>query len=336
MYKRIILTGLVLGFSVGLFSQVNPDTLPEKYIPKVIIEAKWGDGPGEFGFKPDSEIPPDGIGPCGLTVDNGYLYILDAINRRIEVYSTQGTYKNFIELKKNLNIDFFCLSTALGRDEKGYFYLLGSHSGGSKILKFDSTGNFVKELCKSPIDEKANQAPIYLPPPLLRVKEKHDSLSLLLENYDSIGKRVPSNLKEEYDSLGRILEDFRSRMGRKEPLRIPFEPGFKIKGDTLLVKVEKGNFLFINKNTGKIIKEKDRIKGRIRRWRYFGDYPEVIKKGIGLSKVIKEFVLDARRNVLTMSAIGFDEEGNFYELLWKPYGKHLKMGVKVIKWEKVK
>ena len=62
----------------------------------------------------------------------------------------------------------------------------------------------------------------------------------------------------------------------------------------------------------------------------------MIKKGIGLSKVIKEFVLDARRNVLTMSAIGFDEEGNFYELLWKPYGKHLKMGVKVIKWEKVK
>jgi hypothetical protein len=312
----------------------------EKYVPRVIINAKWGDGPGEFGFDPDPDVPSAGTGPCGLIVDNGELYILDAVNQRINVYLNNGSFQKSIGLEGgDLEQLFFNPGfVAFKKDNENNFYLLGydSPSGGSKILKFDSNGNFIKELCKSLVDEELLQEPLYLPPPLLWKKERRDSLGTLLENYSLKGEVAPSNLKAEYDSLGRILEDFRSLRERKEPLRISFDPALKIKGDSIIVNVNgEERLVYFDKKSGKELKERKTNTIRISKYITFEDYPEVIKSGIGLSEDLREFVLDSRYNVSTMSATDFDQEGNFYELLWKPYGENLKMGVKVIKWGRV-
>ncbi len=73
----------------------------EEYVPKVIIEGKWGTGPGEFGydgfnpvdFSPNSAVfgPDDLIHPRSLSVDSkGYIYILDVANNKIQKFSKDG------------------------------------------------------------------------------------------------------------------------------------------------------------------------------------------------------------------------------------------------------
>jgi hypothetical protein len=80
----------------------------EEYVPKVIIEGKWGTGPGEFGydgfnpedFSPNSAVfgPDDLIHPRSLSVDSkGNIYILDVANNRIQKFNKNG--KHLTDLK---------------------------------------------------------------------------------------------------------------------------------------------------------------------------------------------------------------------------------------------
>lgn len=90
---------------------VNADNVPvEEYVPKVIIEGKWGTGPGEFGVAwtyasdvnspqdESGEIPP--IFPSSLAVDSkGYIYVLDTVNNRIQKFNTSGKYLKSIDVE---------------------------------------------------------------------------------------------------------------------------------------------------------------------------------------------------------------------------------------------
>ena len=207
MIKRLILTALVLGISLSLFSQVNPDTLPERYVPKVIIEAKWGDGPGEFGIEMDTIIPGASVGPCGLIVNNKRIFILDPVNRRIEIYLNNGDFQKMIDLQ-NLDKSIFNPGfNTFNKDKEGNFYLVAYEgaSGGSKILKYDSLGRFVKELCKSPVDKKftpiiKRKEPLRIPfRPFLEVKGNSLIVSLYegRDYYLYIDKNSGEILKKE-------------------------------------------------------------------------------------------------------------------------------------------
>jgi len=71
------------------------DQVPiEEYVPKVIIEGKWGTGPGEFGTA--SQFPLghfENYEPSSLAVDSkGNIYILDFVNDRIQKFSKEGKY----------------------------------------------------------------------------------------------------------------------------------------------------------------------------------------------------------------------------------------------------
>lgn len=90
---------------------INADNVPiEEYVPKVIIEGKWGVGPGEFGVAwtyasdvnspqdESGEIPP--IFPSSLAVDSkGDIYVLDTVNNRIQKFNTSGEYLKSIEVE---------------------------------------------------------------------------------------------------------------------------------------------------------------------------------------------------------------------------------------------
>jgi hypothetical protein len=87
------------------------DNVPiEEYVPKVIIEGKWGTGPGEFGIAwtyasnvklpqdESGEIPP--ILPSSLAVNsNGDVYVLDVVNNRIQKFDMEGKYVKSIKVE---------------------------------------------------------------------------------------------------------------------------------------------------------------------------------------------------------------------------------------------
>lgn len=66
---------------------------------RVVIEGKWGDKPGEFGFSGE-ELPG---GPSSFTIDKkGKFYINDCINNRIQIFSEEGKLLRVITLEKIL------------------------------------------------------------------------------------------------------------------------------------------------------------------------------------------------------------------------------------------
>jgi len=86
-------------------AQTQPaDSLPEKYVKKVLIEAKWGDGPGEFGITPTLEqfkqmvkqhgsVCGEIYGPDYFDIDeSGNIYILDQINKRVQLFDQDGEF----------------------------------------------------------------------------------------------------------------------------------------------------------------------------------------------------------------------------------------------------
>ncbi len=94
MYKKGVIV-LTLFCSLGILAE-NIDDLPEKYVPKVIIEAKWGYGPGEFGL--DLSSAPY-TAPGGISVDdNGDIYILDNANGRIQRFDKNGKLLNIFKV----------------------------------------------------------------------------------------------------------------------------------------------------------------------------------------------------------------------------------------------
>jgi len=141
---RRIMFVLVFGVSLGLFLQVNPDTLPEKYVKKVIIEAKWGNGPGEFGLEPIDETY---TWQTHLAIDNeGNFYIVDANNCRINVYNQNGKFIKEIKVPPEfltyIGEDTIAVIEGIGVDSKGYIFISRTCKG-TKIIKMDKNGKVV-------------------------------------------------------------------------------------------------------------------------------------------------------------------------------------------------
>ena len=86
----------------GSTETVNADSVPiEEYVPKVIIEGKWGTGPGEFGIA--SRFPLglyDQYVPSSLAVDSKEnIYVLDFVNNRIQKFNKDGKYLTFLTIE---------------------------------------------------------------------------------------------------------------------------------------------------------------------------------------------------------------------------------------------
>jgi hypothetical protein len=91
--------------------EISSEVPVYEYVPKVIIEGKWGRGPGEFGvawtYAHDVTLPesPSGsmsepIYPGSLAVDSkGDIYILDTVNNRIQKFDKEGKYLLSIEVE---------------------------------------------------------------------------------------------------------------------------------------------------------------------------------------------------------------------------------------------
>ena len=76
---------------------ISTDNVPiQEYVPKVIIEGKWGTGEKEFGRQGDFDYD---LKPGSLAVDSvGNIYILDFVNNRIQKYSGEGKHVKDIQI----------------------------------------------------------------------------------------------------------------------------------------------------------------------------------------------------------------------------------------------
>lgn len=86
--------------SAGTVVEVSTDVPVYEYVPKVIIEGKWGTGPGEFGNQIDFSVEHGELKPESLAVDSkGNIYILDFVNNRIQKFDSDGKYIKSISVE---------------------------------------------------------------------------------------------------------------------------------------------------------------------------------------------------------------------------------------------
>jgi len=72
----------------------------EEYVPKVVLEGKWGTGPGEFSYEDydDDEGMTQRLYPSMAVNSKGEIYILDIMNNRIQKFDADGKYLKSISV----------------------------------------------------------------------------------------------------------------------------------------------------------------------------------------------------------------------------------------------
>lgn len=110
----------------------NADKIPYQEIDgRIVLHGKWGNGPGEFGFKCEQGELPEG--PTDFTVDNdGNLYVVDRLNQRIQKFDKNGDLTRIFNFSGREVIPYMRYIAVM----KNQMYL----SGGRKVYVIDSLG----------------------------------------------------------------------------------------------------------------------------------------------------------------------------------------------------
>jgi len=129
----------------------------EKYEKRVIIDAKWGSGPGEFGKVDNIEGPS--TGPAAFTISSkGNIFVLDNVNNRVQKFDGQGNYISEFDYKRYKNDEekkqgggFFPFAIAVDNEE--CIYLLGAVLPGEigRVCKYSPEGKLCVEYKEIPI-----------------------------------------------------------------------------------------------------------------------------------------------------------------------------------------
>jgi hypothetical protein len=131
--------------------EVNPDTFPERYTGRVIINAKWGDEKGEY--KLYNEGP--GSGPISFTVDDkGNIYVLNINHGEIKKYD-----KNRKLLNEFSKMAFYSAED-IAIDSLGYIYVstgdMHNNALYHEILKYNEKTGKTEHFWYAGSDQKVN------------------------------------------------------------------------------------------------------------------------------------------------------------------------------------
>ncbi len=131
--------------TASVFGAEEKTVQQQTYTPQVIINAPWGNKPGEFGLYDPYRGNPDAYdqgpiqGPSTFTITpNGDIYIVDTFNHRLQIFTQDGSFIS----------SFSLLERGSGRaeditvDVNGNVYLL--QLGPAHVRKFDPSGKLVK------------------------------------------------------------------------------------------------------------------------------------------------------------------------------------------------
>jgi len=98
--KRLVVVSLILLLGLSGWKETKgEEAQKEVYVPKVIIEGKWGSGPGEFGIIPSEYEAPTGPKEFQIDLEEN-IYVLDAVNSRIQKFNSKGKLELIIEGEK--------------------------------------------------------------------------------------------------------------------------------------------------------------------------------------------------------------------------------------------
>ncbi len=206
--KRLVSIGLVVWLVTELMSVGHAE---EIYTPEIIIQAKWGNGPGEFGIYTEAEprgTPSDPIdsfrGPSALDVDkNGDIYIFDPVNWRVMVYDETSKYKSVINLEKDSKPGPYGFKGGrvggywweydfIKVDSKGNIYIAIDNGGSDGIRKFNKEGSLLKVyISKNDIEyakkiwpkDKLEIVDVEIKDPMLMFPRRHLLLKLFPSEY---------------------------------------------------------------------------------------------------------------------------------------------------------
>jgi hypothetical protein len=133
--RRIVAAGILSLVSLAL--TFTGGWTGEVYRSQEVLSTAWGSDSGQFGLLEQAE----GVGPQSLCVDQGgNIYILDLVNRRVQVFSSQG---NFL---RQTACGILAHDLRLGQD--GQIYLLAPYHG--LVQKYDAQGDLVASWSISP------------------------------------------------------------------------------------------------------------------------------------------------------------------------------------------
>lgn len=137
------------------YEKIVGSTKPEKelYTKEVIIEAKWGNGPGEFALEPLPES--NEYVTCFTIASNSDIYILDPNNVKINIFDESGNFIKDIPIPSEFIYTYGEKSTSLvegiSTDSKGNLYLASSSAHeeiekrGEVVLKMDEGGKVIEK-----------------------------------------------------------------------------------------------------------------------------------------------------------------------------------------------
>jgi hypothetical protein len=132
--------------------EVNPDTFPERYKGRIVIDAKWGDEQGEY--KLYTEGP--GLGPFSFTIDNKEnIYVLNHCTpSSIMKYNKQG---KLLKVYKN---EAFDSAEDIAIDSLGYIYVstgdIHNNAQYHEILKYNQKTGKGESFWYAGSDQKIN------------------------------------------------------------------------------------------------------------------------------------------------------------------------------------
>jgi len=371
----VIPMALALGLNSGVsFAQSKNDVaLPgaqvnapqiEKFVEDTFISAKWGNGNGEFGYfqQPKDKFYPD-MGPNAIGVDkNENIYILDAVNRRINVFAKDGKYKTSVPLSSLGKYKIFDpANNELYIDSSGYIYIR------TQFLDFPFPNSAVVKL--GPDGELLHQ---YIP-----TAELHEHFSPKTPQFEKFLKRIVKQTKvtvlsKNVGKLSRLhLDSNRHVRGiagdsmaidfadnKISPVAIAGAPAESIESSYGIERQASSGeatvrkLVFRNKGTEEIsILDLSEIIRRlpsgasVQNFRYIGSdngnnvYFLVLADGIlnGNSPVIKYSKalngLVGIANVQNISEhpVAIGPSGNIYQLIWD--SENISDGVRILRWE---
>jgi hypothetical protein len=134
--RRTITSGAIVLAAVILLAAAGTQAL-ETYRSQEVLSTPWGRGSGQLGLLEQAE----GVGPQSLCVDAaGNIYILDLVNRRVQVFSSGG------EFIRQTACGILAHDLLLG--PSGEMYLLAPYHG--LVEKYDAEGNLLTSWLISP------------------------------------------------------------------------------------------------------------------------------------------------------------------------------------------
>lgn len=181
------------------------------YKKEVIVEAPWGDKPGELGMDSMSAPP---VGPRDFYVaDNGNIYVLDQVNDRVQIFDSKGTFQRQIRYNKKEISDSLAGVLDVTVDNNGNVYLLGIldyPSRGGIIGVFGDDGEYIGKI-KLPVK-------MFMPS---------------LEEFKKYGG---------YWGLGQMLGGLEEFQIKEGSITLTFENKIYLLGETSLLKIKQRGF----------------------------------------------------------------------------------------------